>query len=127
MILNLDTIILYVKNLEKLKAFYAEVLELKIIEDDQEHWVLFSAGNASLGLHKIGEAYQDKIEDGYTFDNNTKIVFQISSDIHEYRETLMSKNVNMRQVKTFDNYDFWLCDGTDPEGNVFQIKQRKLV
>jgi hypothetical protein len=31
----------------------------------------------------------------------------------------------MQEVTTFDGYDFWLCDGKDPEGNVFQIKQRK--
>ena len=31
----------------------------------------------------------------------------------------------MREIKTFENYDYWLCDGEDLEGNVFQLKQRK--
>jgi hypothetical protein len=31
----------------------------------------------------------------------------------------------MKEIKTFDNYDYWLCDGEDLEGNVFQLKQRK--
>jgi hypothetical protein len=31
----------------------------------------------------------------------------------------------MQQIKTFENYDYWLCDGADPEGNIFQLKQRK--
>jgi len=31
----------------------------------------------------------------------------------------------MREIKTFDGYAYWLCDGQDPEGNVFQLKQSK--
>jgi hypothetical protein len=31
----------------------------------------------------------------------------------------------VKEITTFDNYDYWLCDGEDPEGNVFQLRQRK--
>jgi hypothetical protein len=33
----------------------------------------------------------------------------------------------MREIKTFDNYEYWLCDGEDPEGNVFQLKRKKTL
>ncbi|KFF24144.1 VOC family protein [Chryseobacterium vrystaatense] len=119
-----DSIILYVKNVEILKNFYVENFSLKVIEEDPE-WVLLNAGAIHIGLHKIGDQYLDTIEEGYQFDNNTKLVFQIDTDIVSARHELVSKNIQMREIKTFDHYDFWLCDGTDPEGNVFQLKKKK--
>ena len=87
--------------------------------------MLLNAGNAKIGLHKIGAPYLAQIKSGYKFDNNTKIVFEIDSDIELARDELISKNIQMREIKTFDNYPFWMCDGTDPEGNVFQLKSKK--
>jgi len=124
--LNLETIIFYVQDVEKLKAFYTGILGLEVIEYHPSDWVLLRAGNCCIGLHKIGDPYLHKIKDGYKFDNNAKIVFQIEEDIHKARKLLIDKNIPMREVKTFDNYPFWLCDGEDPEGNVFQLKQGKL-
>jgi len=124
--LNLDTIIFYVKNVDTLKRFYMDTFHLEIIEEVQSQWVLLRAGNAKIGLHKIGEPYLDKIKDGYKFDNNTKIVFEIEEDINSIRTKLLNQDVLMREVKTFDNYAYWLCDGEDPEGNIFQLKQKKI-
>jgi len=123
--LNLDTIILYVQNVDKLRSFYTGILNLKVIEQYQSEWILLDAGNGKIGLHKIGDRYSGQIENGYKFDNNAKIVFEIADDISEIRQQLLNRNVAMREIKTFDNYDYWLCDGEDPEGNVFQLKQRK--
>lgn len=125
--LALDTIVLYVQNVDRLRKFYTDVLGLEIIEDDKAVWVLLRAGNACVGLHKIGEQYLSEISEGYKFDNNTKIVFKIEQDIYDIRQLLIDKNVLMREVKNYDNYDYLLCDGEDPEGNVFQLKQRKPV
>lgn len=119
-----DTLILYVKNVELLKNFYVEHFNLKVIEEDSI-WVLLNAGTVHIGFHKIGDQFLDKIEAGHTFDNNTKLVFTVDVDIELARKEFLSKNIQMREVKTFDNYDFLLCDGTDPEGNVFQLKCRK--
>ena len=41
------------------------------------------------------------------------------------RQQLIKDNVLIKEVISFDNYDYWLCDGEDPEGNVFQLKQKK--
>ncbi|WP_284464568.1 hypothetical protein [Chryseobacterium sp.] len=121
---KLNSIILYVQNIELLKNFYVENFNLKVIEEDRI-WILISAGAVNIGLHKIGDEYLEKIEAGYQFDNNTKLVFEIDLNIETARNELLSRNVQMRAIKTFENYDFWLCDGTDPEGNVFQLKCRK--
>jgi hypothetical protein len=121
---KLDTIILYVKNIQLLKKFYVENFNLKVLQED-EIWVLLSAGSANIGFHKIGQKYMDQINPDHQFDNNTKIVFEIDNDLEMTRKEFLEKNIPMRELKTFDNYSYWLCDGTDPEGNVFQLKKSK--
>ncbi|WP_426481646.1 VOC family protein [Chryseobacterium sp. R2ACT005] len=121
---HLSTIIMYVKNVQLLTHFYVENFNLKVMEEDPI-WVLLDAGVVHIGLHKIGDQYLDQIEEGHMFDNNTKIVFEIDIDIESARNELVSKNISMREIKTFENYPFRLCDGTDPEGNVFQLKSKK--
>jgi len=121
-----DTIILYVKNVELLKNFYVENFRLKVMEEDPA-WALLDAGAVKIGFHKIGDPYLEKIAERHQFDNNTKLVFEIDVDIESARNEFISRNIQMRVIKTFDNYDFWLCDGTDPEGNVFQLKSKKKI
>ena len=123
--LNLDTIILYVQDVNRLKSFYTTTFGFEILEEYEAEWVLLNTGNAKIGLHKIGDPYLAQIKSGYKFDNNTKIVFEINEDIHALRQVLLDQNVLMREVSTFDTYEYWLCDGEDPEGNVFQLKQKK--
>ncbi|NIG55718.1 VOC family protein [Chitinophaga sp. Cy-1792] len=122
--LKLNTIIFYVQDPQRLKIFYRDVLGLTVVEED-DIWVLLQAGEVFVGLHKIGPAYADKMTAGHQFDSNTKIVFELDEDIQLVRKQLLEQGVPMRELKTFDNYDYWLCDGTDPEGNVFQLKYRK--
>ena len=124
--LNLKTIIIFVQNVDKLKSFYVDILKLGIIEELKSEWLLLKAGNCKIGLHKIGEPYLRNKQE-FKFDNNTKIVFEVNDDINKVRQTLVDQQVLMREIKTFENYDFFLCDGEDPEGNVFQLKQKKQV
>ncbi|MEJ7560750.1 MAG: VOC family protein [Pedobacter sp.] len=122
---KLDTIIIYVQNVDRLKSFYANVFNLRIVEEYESKWALLDIGTSKIGLHKIGHKYLNASDDSFKFDNNTKIVFEINEGINEVRRHFISQNVVMREIKTFDNYDYWLCDGEDPEGNVFQLKQKK--
>ncbi len=123
--LKLDTIIIFVQNIDKLKTFYADILKLEIIEASGNQWLLLKAGTCNIGLHKIGEDYLDANQNDFKVDNNTKIVFELDEDIHHVRQQLIKDNVLIKEVISFDNYDYWLCDGEDPEGNVFQLKQKK--
>ncbi|WP_316741222.1 hypothetical protein [Pedobacter antarcticus] len=123
---NLDTIILYVQNVNTLKSFYTSIFSFSIVEEFQSVWVLLESGSCKIGLHQIGEKYLNKSKPAFKFDNNTKIVFEINQDINEIRSYLLSQHVQMREIKTFDDYNYWLCDGEDPEGNMFQLKQAKF-
>jgi catechol 2,3-dioxygenase-like lactoylglutathione lyase family enzyme len=124
--LNLDTIIIFVQNIEKLKVFYVDILKLTVVEEIEMEWLLLKAGNAKIGLHKIATQYLESNTGEFKFDNNTKIVFEIEEDIYTIREQLLDQQVKMKEIQTFDNFNYWLCDGEDPEGNVFQLKQKKL-
>ena len=123
--LNFDSIIMFVEDVEKLKLFYVDTLKLEIVEELPAEWLLLKAGNSNIGLHKIGNEYLDNSEGELKFHSNTKIVFETDEDIHQLREQLLSKGIKLKEIKTFDNYAYWLCDGEDPEGNVFQLKQKK--
>lgn len=122
--IKLDTIIIFVRDVEALKQFYVGILQLDIIEDYQSEWLLLQAGVCNIGLHKIGDEYLKTMGESFKVENNTKLVFEINEDIHALRQTLLDKGVAMREIKTFEDYDFLMCDGEDPEGNVFQLKQR---
>lgn len=124
--LNFDSIIMFVEDVEKLKLFYVDILKLEIVEELPSEWLLLKAGNSNIGLHKIGKEYLDNSEGELKFHSNTKIVFETGEDIHQLREQLLNKGVKLKEIKTFDNYRYWLCDGEDPEGNIFQLKQKKI-
>jgi len=123
--LNLDTIILFVQDVEKLKSFYIDILHLELVEESPSQWVLLKAGNCQVGLHKIGDQYLDQSKRKFKFDSNCKLVFEAPEDLHNLRQQLLNKNVVLNEIKTYDNYNYWVCDGEDPEGNVFQLKLPK--
>ncbi len=122
--LKIEKIIIFVRDVDRLKAFYVDILNLALIEEVKSEWVLLKAGHCQVGLHKTGDQYMNAHEE-FKFHNNTKIVFEIDESIFEAREDLKKRNVPIKEIVTWDNYDFWICDGTDPEGNVFQLKQSK--
>ncbi|WP_199136617.1 VOC family protein [Pedobacter sp. ASV12] len=124
--LNLNTIIIFAQDVAKLKPFYVDVLGLEVLEEFPSTWLLLKAGACQIGLHQIGDAYLDKNAPPFQFDNNTKIVFETDTDIYELRQQLLHQNVAMREVKHFEQSDWLFCDGEDPEGNVFQLKQHKV-
>ncbi|MET3129483.1 catechol 2,3-dioxygenase-like lactoylglutathione lyase family enzyme [Arcicella rosea] len=123
--LKLISIIIFVQSIEVMKDFYVGILALEIIEEYGNNWLLLKAGDFQIGLHKIGEQYLEGNQEAFKFDNNTKIVFEVDEDLYILREQLIAQQVTLGEVKTFDNYDYFLCDGEDPEGNVFQLKQQK--
>ena len=124
--LILDTVMLFVQDVDRLKDFYVNKLGLEIAEEIKSEWVLLKAGGCNIALHKAGADYQSAGPD-FKVNGNVKIVFQTDDNIFDQRERLHNEGITISAVKTFDNYDYRLCDGEDPEGNVFQLKQKKNV
>ncbi len=123
--MTFDTLIIFVKDIEALKPFYIDWLGLDILEEQKQEWLLLGTGASKIGLHKIGDKYVGENNNPPSYHTNTKICFEINEDIKDLREKLIKMGIAMQAIKTFDNYEFWLCDGKDPEGNVFQLKMRK--
>jgi predicted enzyme related to lactoylglutathione lyase len=121
MSLALSRIILYVHDVELLKTFYVIHFKLAIVEEIEGEWVVLRAGAVEIALHRVGEAYRGK--GAQHAISNAKLVFTLPSGLPERRETMLAAGAAMRNLKRYDGFPYLLCDGEDPEGNVFQLMQ----
>lgn len=118
--MNLSRVILFAQDVELLKNFYQQHFHLQITEETIGKWVVLKTGSAELALHKIGPDFEP-IDPKNKPLTSTKLVFETTEDLHALREKLLGANVAIGEVKSFAGYPYLFCDGTDPEGNVFQL------
>ncbi len=121
MSLAVSRVIYYVRDVALLKAFYKTHFGLPVVEEIEEEWVVLQAGAIELALHRAGVPFREAASGGVT--SNVKLVFSVSSDLREMREKLHEAGVAMRGLKRYEGFPYLLCDGSDPEGNVFQLSQ----
>ena len=121
--LVLYRIILYVQNVQALKKFYRDTLGLSVVEEIEDSWVVLKAGQCELALHVVGEAFRVPSRRSSERHSNAKLVLGFRGDLAELRERLIASGVPMREIKSYSGVSGPLCDGTDPEGNVFQLAQ----
>jgi predicted enzyme related to lactoylglutathione lyase len=114
--LAIKRIILFVRDVPAVGAFYRDVLELKEIvnPDDPKEWIEFEAGGCTIALHHGGVEKKGR-------SRPPKMVFY-SGDVAGTRSTLVKKGVKMGPIQNIEFFKF--CDGRDPEGNDFQISSR---
>ena len=125
--LSIRRIILFVKDMDRARVFYGEVLGLKRIDsaDDSDDFVSFEAGSVHLALHRIPERHAREIEisDPPRAREATPIKFAFgAADVGATRAELISRGADMGPLRRFGSLE--LCDGVDPEGNVFQLSNR---
>ncbi|WP_297357014.1 VOC family protein [Paraburkholderia sp.] len=121
MIISMSRLILYVHDVEALKSFYEAHFALPIVEEIPGEWVVFNAGAIELALHLVGEPYRNMT--AKHAHSNAKMVFSVPSGLDALRDKLVAAGVNMRELKRYEGFPYLLCDGEDPEGNVFQLSQ----
>ncbi len=119
--LSMTRLILYVRDVPALSAFYRTHFDLPLVEAIGDDWAVLDAGGVEIALHRVGEAYRDLPMGGAA--SNAKLVFTVAADLAERRDRLVAAGVAMRPLKRFDGYPALMCDGEDPEGNVFQLSQ----
>lgn len=105
----LRRVILFTRRMEEMTAFYRDVIGLWPLADEPK-WKDFDAGGMRLSLH-AGEPGVGK----------TKIAF-FTDDVRGAREELVKRGAKLKEVISGEGLD--LCDGTDPDGNVFQLSNR---
>lgn len=93
-------------------AFYRDVIGLRQIADEKG-WKEFAAGECNIALHN-GSSVAGK--------RAPKLCFY-SDDVAATREMLVKRGAKLGKVKSGKGLD--LCEGKDPDGNPFQISNRK--
>ena len=118
--------VLYAKNLQRLAAFYARVSRLSFSRSTKDHVVLESE-SFQLALVQIPEQIAESIEiqQPPVRRENTavKLVFFIEN-IADVRAVVSDEGGELNPVERewiFDGNR--VCDGHDPEGNVFQFRE----
>ena len=107
------------QDVERLAVFYREAFGFGVVEEIAGEWAVLQAGACQLALHRVGEAYRGKPPMGAS---NAKLVFTIDTPIAAKREALLQRGVAMGEIKSYTGTGP-LCDGRDPEGNVFQLSE----
>jgi len=110
---------IFVKDIQRMAAFYGETLGLKAIEETRmENWVEFEAGSSKFALHAIPSEMAEQIEIASPPQpretNPVKLSFEVD-DMASERKRLASLSVTILERA------WGTCDGVDPEGNIFAI------
>jgi catechol 2,3-dioxygenase-like lactoylglutathione lyase family enzyme len=118
-IMRLQRAMIFVKDLDRMAAFYGETLGLEAMDATRtEAWAEFDGGGASLALHAVPSHVAEGIEitspPRAREENPVKLVFVVD-DVECERARLAALGVPMIARP------WGACDGIDPEGNVFQI------
>jgi predicted enzyme related to lactoylglutathione lyase len=108
---SLNRIILSVRDVETLAAFYRDAFGLSLVEEIEGEWAVLDA------------PFRDSDASTPGSDSNSKIVLCVSADLEAFRDDLLARGVAMRAIKSYPGFSGPLCDGSDPEGNVFQLAQ----
>ena len=114
---KMTRVMLFVKDVPKVAAFYRDLLGLSPLGEITPEWVELEAGNCTVALHHASKPLSER------GDASAKIVFGVL-DIPAARSLLESRGITMGKISSFSGID--ICDGKDPEGNLFQISSRGM-
>jgi len=119
--MHMSRVILYVRDVARLKDFYETRFGFPIIEEIPGEWAVLQAGQIELALHLAGPAY--RAAQNQTTQSNIKLLFTIESGLAQMRAKLEEAGVSVGKIKRYSGFPYSLCDGLDPEGNVFQLSE----
>ena len=119
----LNRVILYVQDVDRLATFYQQALGLPVVEEIKGNWSVLAAGPCQLALHRVGKPYRVADPASWQVESNAKVVMTVDRSLAEFRAELTAKGVPMGEIKSYPGLTGPLCDGKDPEGNVFQLAQ----
>jgi catechol 2,3-dioxygenase-like lactoylglutathione lyase family enzyme len=119
--MTLATVMVFVKDVTRMRAFYRDVLGLSIVEN-LPGWVKFDAGGAGFALYAIPAAYAASIEitDPPRTRSETPIKYAFRvRDLAAARARVVEAHGQAGDPRTSGGGSS--CDCIDPEGNVFQL------
>ncbi len=110
--MKIRRLVIFTNQMPAMATFYRDVLGLEQ-KADERGWKEFDAGAIAIALHN-GTAEVGR--------RPPKIVFY-SAEVAATREVLIRRGAKMGKVKSGSGLD--LCEGRDPDGNPFQVSNRK--
>jgi len=116
--LKIARIILFVKDVAMVAEFYRDIIGLKVIGKINSEWTELETGSCNIALHK---ASKSGLKNSKKNDSAVKIVFE-SKNVQKEKLMLEAKGCKIGKIFTYEGMSF--CDGSDPEGNRFQISDR---
>jgi predicted enzyme related to lactoylglutathione lyase len=121
--IRLATALIFAKDMQRLTDFYHEALGLPVVAAPMAPgWIEFDAGGVRLALHGIPPRVAKQIEitnpPRAREETPIKLIFEVD-DIGEARRRLVQFGATMFEPRTNG-----VCDGLDPEGNVFSLVPR---
>ena len=114
-------VLLYVRDVGRLKSFYQTHFGFRVIEEIDNEWAVLMAGQVELALHLVGQPFRNVPL--VSEQSNAKVVFSVDSGLTELRSKLERAGVPVGEIKRYRGFAYSLCDGRDPEGNVFQLSE----
>lgn len=127
MSIPLVRLIIYVRDIATMKAFYLTHFALPVVEEIENEWIVLQAGGIELALHLMGARYRDNAASPTSPTHaertgpTTKFVFSITSDLAAHRTRLQAAGTKVGELKRYEGFPYEMYDGRDPEGNVFQV------
>ncbi len=94
-----------------------------MVEEVEDEWAVLPAGPCELALHRAGKASRAFDAGSARENNNAKLVLSVRGDLAALREKLIARGVATGEIKSYPGCAGPLCDGLDPEGNVFGLSQ----
>lgn len=114
--MTISRIILFVKDVEKVAAFYQQHFGLEQVGEPEKGWLELNGGGVNLALHKAHGS-------GSGEDSPAKICFACE-DVHAQVAKFEAEGLKFKKI--FDWNGFSFADTADPEGNPIQISSRGL-
>lgn len=113
--LKFSCVLLPVRDLEMMTAFYRDVLDFSEAESADPTRSNFNLGTTTLCLYQANAPMRDDATIGAI------MLFRVP-DVAAMREQLTERGVHMGKLKTFGAHAE--CDGRDPEGNLFRLSNQ---
>jgi predicted enzyme related to lactoylglutathione lyase len=122
-------IVLFAKDIERTARFYQALLSLAMVHSARDHIVLESA-DAALVIHGIPARIASKIDISsppkLREETALKPFYRVAS-LQQARQVAAAQGGALAPAsKQWSARGFIACDGFDPEGNVFQLRQNEV-
>jgi len=110
-------VILYVKDVARVAAFYQQHFGMKPLPGGEEGWVELSGGKrgCNIALHRAASSQKSGAA--------IKIVFEVSN-VREFKAACEADGLKFGVIHSFSSFEF--ANAKDPAGNSIQISSRGL-